>query len=175
MPPTSSERSELPAKPGRSPTSPSATSYFFSHLACATCHIPPAASQSVLVVYFEKSPEVPLGLAEGEVDEPPDAPGAVVAPPLPDMPDPDDPPVVPDEPPVVPDEPPDVPDGLLPLEPPDVPPLPVCAAASAGARATIATKRANMSFCIVTSSIVGLTLGCFRGALLHRAISGPSN
>ena len=44
--------------------------------------MPPARSQSALVVYFVKSAEVPLGLAEGEVVERPGAPGAVVAPPL---------------------------------------------------------------------------------------------
>ena len=94
--------------------------------------MPPARSQSALVVYFAKSAEVPLGLAEGELDEPLGAPGAVVAPPLPDVPEPDEPPVVPDGPPVVPDgppvvpdEPPVVPDGLLPLELPGAPLLPL--------------------------------------------------
>jgi hypothetical protein len=113
---------------------------------CATCHMPPARSQSALFVYFVKSAELPLGLAEGEVDEPPDAPGAVVVPPP--------------EVPGVPVDPPDVPEGLLPLELPGapLPLLPVWAAAKAGARATIPTKSANMSFCIVRSSIVGLTL-----------------
>jgi len=91
--------------------------------------MPPARSQSALVVYFVRSDEVPLGLAEGEVVERPGAPGAVVAPPL--------------EVPGVPVDPPDVPDGLLPLEVPGapLPPLPpVWAAARAGARATIPTR-----------------------------------
>ena len=82
-----------------------------SHLFCVTCHMPPAFSQSALVVYFEKSREVPLRLAEGEPDERPEAPGAVVVPPLPEVPEPDEPPVVPE--------------GLLPLEPPGVLPLPL--------------------------------------------------
>jgi hypothetical protein len=124
-----------------------------SHLFCATFHMPPARSQSVLVVYFAKSPDVlPLGLAEGElgeVIEPPEAPGAVVAPP----------PVVPDAP--EPLEPPDVPAGPLPLELPGALPLlpPVWAAAKAGARATIATNSANISFCMVTASCIGLPFG----------------
>ena len=48
----------------------------------APLHLPPARSQSAWVVYFVKSDEVPLGLAEGEVVQRPGAPGAVVAPPL---------------------------------------------------------------------------------------------
>jgi hypothetical protein len=115
--------------------------------------MPPARSQSALVVYFARSLEVlPLGLAEGELGEvlePPDAPGAVVAPP----------PVVPDVPEPV--EPPDVPAGPLPLELPGALPLlpPVWAAAKAGARATIATNSANISFCMVTASCIGLPFG----------------
>jgi len=94
-------------------------------------HKPPAFSQSALLWYCEKS-LAPDGLAEGELeeplDEPPVAPGDVVGP-LP------------------------VEDGVLDPELPE--PLPlglVWAAANAGARAMIATKSANMSFCIVSSS-----------------------
>jgi hypothetical protein len=76
--------------------------------------------------YCEKSLVLPDGLAEGELDEPldepPDAPGAFVVP-------------LPDEDGVLdPDEP--LPLGL------------VWAAANAGARATIATKSTNISFCM---------------------------
>jgi hypothetical protein len=97
----------------------------------AASHRPPAFSQSALLWYFEKSLELPPdGLADGELDEPleapPVAPGDVVVP--------------------LPDE-----DGMLDPELPDDP-LGVCAAASAGARAMIPTKSASISFCIVTSS-----------------------
>jgi hypothetical protein len=83
--------------------------------------MPPARSQSALVVYCEKSPEVPLGLAEGE----PEAPGAVVAPLPPEVV-----PLLPEVVPPLPDEPepvvpPDVPEGLLPLELPGAPLLPL--------------------------------------------------
>jgi hypothetical protein len=115
--------------------------------------MPPALSQSVWVVYFEKLElGMPDGLAEGvEVPLPVPmlgAPGAVVAPPLlgaEPVPDPDDPSDVPDAPEPAPDGP------LPPL------PLPVCAAASAGASAIDPTKSAKIAFRIVSSSVVGLT------------------
>jgi hypothetical protein len=48
--------------------------YFFAHLFAAVSHIPPAFSQSALVVYCEKSPDVEPelgdGLAEGAGPEP---------------------------------------------------------------------------------------------------------
>jgi hypothetical protein len=98
---------------------------------------PPALSQSALLVIFERS-EAPLGLAEGELDEPlddPDAPGVVV--PLPDVPGL-----------LLPGA-----EGLVPL------PLLVWAAARVGASARNATTSTTMSFCIVTSSLVYLGLG----------------
>ena len=51
--------------------------YFRTHLFVGISHTPLAFSQSAGVVYFEKSPEVCDGLAEGELDG---SPGAVVAP-----------------------------------------------------------------------------------------------
>jgi hypothetical protein len=99
--------------------------------------MPPAFSQSDFVVYFEKSLEVPDGLAEGELEEPPDAPGMVVEP-LPEVPEP---------------VPPEVPEGLLEPELPFVPlPLPVWAATIAGARAMIPTKSVTISFCMAIPS-----------------------
>jgi len=96
-------------------------------------HMPPTLSQSALEVIFEKS-LAPDGLAEGELgeplDEPPVAPGDVVVP--------------------LPDE-----DGGLDGELPDFGSLPlglVWAAANAGARAMIATKSTNITFCIGSSS-----------------------
>jgi hypothetical protein len=82
-------------------------------------------------------PDDPLGVLGDELEPPPD--------------------VEPVEPePLLEPEPvlPDVPDGEL--DEPDVPLLPLplllCAAASAGARATIATNRLSITFCIVLSS-----------------------
>ena len=113
-------------------TSCLARGYFFSHLFEDAIHRPPAFSQSALVWYCEKS-LAPDGLAEGELDEPldepPVAPGDGVVP----LPDGDG-----------------VLDGELPEEP--LPLVPVWAAANAGASAMIATKSANISFCIVSSS-----------------------
>jgi hypothetical protein len=99
--------------------------YFFGwHLLADACHMPPAFSHSAFVLAFETSLELPDGLAAGDVDEPPD--GIV---------------------------PPDFPDGVLEL--PDFPLLPepvVCAAAIAGAKATIPTKSASISVRIACSS-----------------------
>jgi hypothetical protein len=103
--------------------------FFFSHLLAAACHIPPAFSHSAFVATFERSLELPDGLAAGELDEPPDD-------------------VVP------PDFSEEV--GALPGFPPPVPP--VCAAAIAGARAMIPIKSVSISFCIVSSSCGGLVL-----------------
>jgi len=60
--------------------------YFVKHLLDVACHMPPAFSQSDFVVCCERSLEVPDGLAEGELDEPLDAPGVVVEP-LPEAPE----------------------------------------------------------------------------------------
>jgi hypothetical protein len=114
--------------------------YFASHLLKARSHMPPARTQSVWFVYLLKSPDMPPeGLADGDVDEPVDeppvAPGDVA--PLPE--------VGPE--PVVPDgllEP--VPEGLLASGADE--PLPVCAATSAGVRATRATRSVSISFCM---------------------------
>ncbi len=108
-------------------TSRLARGYFFSHLFEDAIHRPPAFSQSALVWNCDKS-LAPDGLAEGELDEPldepPVAPGDVVVP-LPGL------------------------DGVLDGVLPEPPPLGlVWAAATAGASAMIATKSANMSFCI---------------------------
>ena len=46
--------------------------FFWSHLLAAACHMPPAFSHSAFVVAFERSLELPDGLAAGELDEPPD-------------------------------------------------------------------------------------------------------
>jgi hypothetical protein len=106
----------------------------------AACHMPPAFSQPAFVVYFAKSAELPDGLAAGE-PEPPEAPGVLLVP-LPDVP----------EPLVLPE----VPEGVPELEPPDEPlPLLLLAAATAGARAMIPTKRVSINFCIVISSRYG--------------------
>ena len=116
----------------------------------ARSHIPPACMQSAWFVYLPKSPDIPPeGLAEGDEDEPlddpPVAPGDVVV----SLPEP--------EPPVVPEgllEP--VPEGLL--APGADEPLPVCAAARAGTRATSATRSISISFCIFLPPVVGITI-----------------
>jgi hypothetical protein len=111
------------------------------------CQLPPALSQSAFVVYCEKSPDVPEGLAEGDVVDEPPVPEPVVAPP--DVePEPDAPPepVLEPEPEPEPDAP-----GLLEPAPLDEPPLPLppdCAAAIAGARAMIPTRKPSISFCM---------------------------
>jgi len=100
--------------------------------------VPPAFSQSALVVYFEKSADAPEGLADGDdVEELPDVLGLIV----------------PLEPDVELEPLPEVPDGVVPLEVPDLLPLPVldCAAANAGARATTATMNPRKIFFILTS------------------------
>jgi hypothetical protein len=94
--------------------------FFFSHLLAAACHMPPTFSHSAFVVAFERSLELPDGLAAGELDE---LLGDVVVPP---------------------DFSEEVPE--LPGFPPPVPP--VCAAAIAGASAMIPIKSASISFCI---------------------------
>ena len=105
----------------------------------AVDQVPPAFSQSALVVYFEKSADAPDGLADGEVVELPDVLGLIV----------------PLEPDVELEPLPEVPDGVVPLELPDLLPLPVpvldCAAANAGARATTATMNPRKIFFILTS------------------------
>src|SRR5438270_482173 len=132
-------------------------------------HVPPALSQSVRVVYLVKSAGVPVdvpveGLADGDV--PRSGVDPVVEPPMPepeplelgalDPPTPDDVPVPPDAP-VLPDTPvPELPAAPLAppaplapaaLEPPALlPPVPVWAAASAGARPMTAIKSAKMTF-----------------------------
>jgi hypothetical protein len=106
--------------------------YFFSHFLSAACHMPPAFSHCAFVMAFDRSVELPDGLAAGVLDEPPDD-------------------VVPlDVPGEVLDE--------LPAFPPPVPP--VCAAAIAGAKAMIPIKSAKVSFCIAGPSCCGL-LGKF--------------
>jgi hypothetical protein len=126
--------------------------YFFAHLLAALDHMPPAFSQSAWVVYFEKSPDAPDGLADGdEVEELPDVLGLMV-------------PLEPDEPldPLVPEDP----DGVVPPELPDVPlPLPVplvadCATASAGASATTATMNPRKTFFILASFGECTCTGC---------------
>jgi hypothetical protein len=101
--------------------------------------MPPACIQSAWFVYLLKSPDTPEGLADGDEDEPlddpPVAPGDVGVP-LPG---------VPESEPVVPEGLP-VPEGLL--APGADEPLPVCAAARAGIRATNATRSVSISFCI---------------------------
>jgi hypothetical protein len=100
-------------------------------LAEAVDHVPPALSHSAFVFALVTSVDVPLGLADGVVEELPDEPDEV----------PDDPELLPL---------PVVPDGLL-LEPELEPPLPEVppeAAATAGARAIAATRSIRMTFCI---------------------------
>jgi hypothetical protein len=126
-------------------------------------HMPPAFSQSARFVYRVKSELVPGGLAAGELDEPPDAPGAVLVPgvltPEPELPVVPEGPVEP-APPVVPPAPPVVPEGALEPELPGEPvPPPVCAAAIAGARAMIPIKSASISFCMVNPPVVVATGG----------------
>ena len=107
----------------------------------AVFQVPPAFSQSALVMYFENDvlELLPDGLAEGEVvelpEELPEAPGAVVVPPLE----------------------PDIPGLLLEPELPDGP-LPAWAAAITGARAMVPTKSTSISFCMVTSSRLGVAV-----------------
>jgi hypothetical protein len=100
----------------------------------AAFHIPPAFWQSARFVILLRSVDLPAGgLADGEVveplDEPPPVPGDFIV-------------SAPDELPE-----PVVPEGLEP-EDPGFEPLPVCAAASAGARATRAIRSISMSLCI---------------------------
>lgn len=112
--------------------------YFFTHLLAAVCHVPPAFSQSAFVVYCDKSPGAPDGLAAGDDELPdvlPDVLGVVELPVLDPVPEP-----------LVPD----VPDGVDAPELP-VPPVLDCAAAMAGARATRATKKPRRSVFILTS------------------------
>jgi hypothetical protein len=111
-----------------------------AHLLDAVSHMPPALSQSALVVYCEKSLLLPDGLADGAVEEPVDEPGLVLVP-------------LPDELPVLllPAPLPDVPEGLPEPDPelPDVPlPLLDCAAARAGASARIPTRSVSITFCM---------------------------
>jgi hypothetical protein len=135
--------------------------YFFAHLLDAVCHIPPAFSHAVWVLYCDIS--VPDGLAAGDEDELPElpvVPGVVLASPPPDV---VPVPVLPVEPEGLPapepapeglpaPEPPVAPAPELPLAPlPLPPPLPVCAAAIAGAKAMIPAKRVSTSFFIVIS------------------------
>jgi hypothetical protein len=121
----------------------------------AACHIPPAFSQSARVLYLLKSlAALPEGLADGDVDEPleelPLVAGDFVV--------------------SLPDE-----LGLL-FEPEgvDFEPLLVCAAASAGVRATRATKSITMSLCIGFPPLSGLPSGSFLKVSSGAAISGPS-
>jgi hypothetical protein len=106
-------------------------------LLAAVCHIPPAFSQSAFVVYCERSPEAPDGLAAGdELDPLPDVLGIVELPVL--------------EP--VPELLPDVdPEGLEPDPLPGLGVLGDCAAAIAGARATSATRTATKIVVMLTS------------------------
>ena len=127
------------------------------HLFEAASHLPPAVSQSDLVVYLTISS--PAGLAAGELDDVPDPLGEL-----------GEPEVLPE--PVLPD----VPDGVLPELEPEAPlllPLPlVCAAAIAGARAMIPTKRVNISFCIAISS--RCRWGCSPGRFACLSVRGES-
>jgi hypothetical protein len=96
-------------------------------------------------VYFEKSSELCDGLAEGELDGSPDAPGAVVVPPGPlEAPGALLVPLLGAGPAL---GPPDPCRGLFGLVLPGAPLL-TCAAAKAGARAMIPTMNINISFCI---------------------------
>ena len=119
-----------------------------SHLFVATCHLPPARSQSALLLKrcVDDEPEEPGApvLGPGEV-----GPGVVVLPGVLGLEDGgEDGALLP------------VPDGLvlegLPVEPlpdelPDVPPPEVCADASAGARPRTTTIPATMSFFMKSS------------------------
>lgn len=128
-PHTPSSRSAAPGR-GAPRTRLLEVGYFFlSHLLAAACHMPPAFSHSAFVVAFERSLELPDGLAAGELDEPPDD--------------------------VVP---PDFPEEVVELPGFPPPLLPVCAAAIAGTRAMIPIKSASISFCIASSSCGGLVL-----------------
>jgi hypothetical protein len=118
-----------------------------AHLLDAVFHMPPALSQSALVVYCEKSLLLPDGLADGAVDEPLDEPGLVLLPPPDELPVPLPPAPLPDVPEGVPEPDPELPDVPLPLLD--------CAAARAGASATIPTKSVSISFCMVISSRYG--------------------
>jgi hypothetical protein len=129
--------------------------------------MPPARMQSAWFVYLLKSPDAPEGLADGDEDEPlddpPVAPGGVVVP-LPE------PPVVPEglvgpvEGLVGP-----VPEGLLAPGADELLPLPVCAAARAGTRATSATRSINISFCISLPPVVGITVRSVLRLACHRS------
>jgi hypothetical protein len=150
--------------------------YFRPHLFEVADHMPPAFSQSARLVIFDRSVAVPDGLAEGELDEPPDvpgvdAPGDVVVPlPVPMEPEP----LVPDGL-LEPELPPVVPEGLLEPEPLGELPLPVCAAANAGASAMIPTKNTSISFSMCFLPLSDLPPGSSPAAiLLVGAISGPS-
>jgi len=112
--------------------------YCFAQLFEDICHVPPAFSQSVCVVYCEKSPDVEPelgdGLADGEAPDPlgddevlPEAPEVAPLPPLE--------PVAPD----VPDGPP-APE-LLPAAPLPLPEPADWATTSAGASNMMETSR----------------------------------
>ena len=129
-----------------------------AHLFEADSHIPPAFSQSAFVVYWERSPALPDGLAEGDEVELPDPPVVLLPVLLPDD--------VPE--PVLPD----VPEGELEL--PDEPlPLPLppvdCAAAMAGAKAMIPTKNVSISFCMCVLPLSNLPAGVFPAGVVQRS------
>jgi len=122
------------------------SSYLFAHLFEADSHIPPAFSQSAFVVYCDRSPALPDGLAEGDEVELPDPPVVLLPVLLPDdVPEP----VLPD----VPEGELELPDEPLPLPLPPV----ACAAAIAGAKAMIPTKNVSISFCMCVPPVVELT------------------
>jgi hypothetical protein len=105
------------------------------HLLAVADHMPPAFSQSALVVYCEKSVDVPDGLADGDVDEEP-----LDEPPL------DEPGMLPPPAPL----PLEVPDGLLEPELPEPLPLPpVWAAANAGTKAMAPTRSMTINLYMV--------------------------
>jgi hypothetical protein len=143
-----------PAGWGRSSTGDQAR-YFCTHLFVTITHTPLAFSQSAGVVYFAKSSEICDGLAEGELDGSPDAPGVVVG-----LLDPLDAPgavlfSLPEDDPAP--GPPAPSKGLFGLVLPGAPLL-TCAAAKAGAKATIPTKSGSVSFCIWHPSAVEFEL-----------------
>jgi hypothetical protein len=119
--------------------------YFRTHVFVPLSHTPLAFSQSAGVLYFEKSSELCEGLAEGELDESPDAPGDVVVPP--------DPveasgallvPLLEAAPALGPPAPCR---GLFGLVLPGAPLL-TCAVAKAGARAMTPAKSVNITICM---------------------------
>jgi hypothetical protein len=124
---------------------PTVAYFFASHMLAVASHVPPAFTQSARFVILLRSGDLPAGgLADGEVLEPLDelplVPGDFIV-------------SLPDELPE-----PVVPDGLLGVEGFDGLGL-VWAAASAGARATTATRSVSMSLYIGPPPLSKLPIG----------------